>query len=328
MSERQGLLFIIVGPPGVGKNTLMNDAIQHFDNLHQLATVTTRVPRPTEQEGREHLFVTPDTFRQMVNSDQLLEWQEVHPGKFYGVPRASLEAMFARGEHRIADIDVLGATYIRSVYPRNVALIFVQPPSLEALEQRMKMRREKDIATRLTRVAMELTYVPLADHVIVNDHLETATQEFRAVIAAEMQRMLSGQPPEWRYTYDVVTIPVYGQEALYCDTPPHFPAAPVNDAQIPHHTALSTIRQSLDIVPSEAMLLRRKPNKGSFISPVHVSVTQQHPTKHVTFTYAYLLPERIHAGHEWTWRPIDDLALSGDILQRLEDHRQASPQET
>ena len=328
LGEPQGLLFMVVGPPGVGKNTLMNDALRHFDNLRQLPTVTTRERRSNEQEGREHIFVSPETFQHMIAEGQLFEWQEVHPGKFYGVPRSSMEPVLSKGANRIADIDVLGATYIRSVFPANVVLIFIKPPSIEVLKHRMEIRREKDISTRLTRVAMELSFAPVADHIVINDDFKTAAQQFRAVINSEMQRQQLGHPPEYHYTTDVVTIPIYGQEALFRQTPPHFPTLPVTDPQIPHEVALSAIQDTLSISPSQDLLVRRKPNQGSFISPVHVSVIEKDQTKHITFTYAYLLPERTPPGSDWRWRPIDDLALAEDIQRRLEIHQQVSPQET
>ena len=161
MSKPQGLLFLVIGPPGVGKNALMNDALKHFDDLRQLATATTRRPRPTEQEGREHLFVTPETFREMIARNELLEWQEVHPNKFYGVPRASIENALASGEKLIADIDVLGATYIRSLYPGQVVLIYIEPPSVAVLEERMQQRGENraDIDTHAVEAGGDGTHI-------------------------------------------------------------------------------------------------------------------------------------------------------------------------
>ena len=142
-----GIIFTLVGPGGAGKNTLMKRVIPQLDNLHQLATATTRDMRPGEQDGREHLFISRDTFNQWIEENRLLEYQEVHPGKFYGVPSEPLESALREGRNLIADIEIAGAQKIAEAYPLNTVLVFIAAP-LDALEQRMRERGESEDGVR------------------------------------------------------------------------------------------------------------------------------------------------------------------------------------
>jgi guanylate kinase len=195
-----GLLFILVGPGGVGKNTLMEAVLPRFDRLGQLATITTRAIRPNEQPGVQHVFVTPKAFEQMIADGELVEYEEVHPGKYYGVPRRPLEAAFAAGDDLIADIEVSGAAKVRATYPENTVLIFIKPPSLSVLEERMRARGEtpEGIAQRMERAAREMAYADQCDYVIVNDdgRSEEATHQLHAAIAAERACRTAQASPE------------------------------------------------------------------------------------------------------------------------------------
>ncbi len=316
--QGQGLFFTIVGPPGVGKNALMEEALAHQPGLRQLATATTRPRRPNEQAGRERLFVSVEEFQQMIARGDLLEWQEVHPGMLYGVPRRMVEETLASGQHLIADIDVLGATYIRSLYPQNVVLIFVQPPSVEALEDRMHTRgeAEADIQMRLTRVAMEMAYLPLADHVVVNDDFAQASASFQAIIADEIRQQHKKPAFGKRYSHSVAVIPLFENQVLCAPSQPAYPVSPLLEAEIPHEAALRTLEDVLPFSASADHLLRIKPNKGSFVSPVQVDVTVEGPTKHILFTYVYLLPERVATPPGWSWQAVEqaDLPEAASLL--------------
>lgn len=183
----RGLLFVLVGPGGVGKNTLMQRVLPRFDHLRQLPTATTRAARHGEQEGREHLFVNVDEFKRMLADSELIEHEEVHPGKFYGVPRQCVEHTLLAGEDLIADIEIAGAEKVYAAYPHNTVLIFVAPPSLDDLGERMAKRGETQtgIAERLARAEREMRFKERCEHVIVNDYLEAATDRLAAVIAGE-----------------------------------------------------------------------------------------------------------------------------------------------
>ncbi len=197
-----GILFILVGPGGVGKNTIMNAVLDHTDNLTQLATYTTRAVRPGETEGKQHHFVTPDDFRALIAQNAFIEYEEVHPDRFYGTPRSAVESALKQSHDLIADVDVKGAFRIKDAYPMQTVVVFIEPVALDVLEARMKARGEsaEEIAKRMQRAGLELSYRDRADYRIVNDDLETAITQLTAIIRDERlkrrQAMLEEQPPQ------------------------------------------------------------------------------------------------------------------------------------
>ena len=189
----RGWLFILVGPGGAGKNTLMRTAIEHYGGLTQLATATTRPIRDGEQEGREHYFVSLERFKQMIANNDLLEHQEVTPGKFYGVPRDRVADNLNAGRFIIADIDVIGAEKVQAAFPQDVVLIFITVPG-DSIEEKLAVLRErmsnedrnedeKLIRDRLQRAQdIEFKFAQKCDHVIVNDDVSRAEQELIDII--------------------------------------------------------------------------------------------------------------------------------------------------
>jgi len=188
---QKGYLFVIVGPGGAGKNTLMNDVLEQMSHLSQLATATTRPKRPGEVDGKERHFLTPEQFKEMIENKQLLEYQEVTKDRFYGIPRASVENKINQGEDLIADIDVKGAETLRQTYNDNIVVVFVNVPGnttdeqLSILRERMEERNEDPdvIKQRLSRAqTIELPFIPKSDYVIVNDEQHHAVQQLIDII--------------------------------------------------------------------------------------------------------------------------------------------------
>lgn len=199
-----GLIFVMIGPGGAGKNAIMKAVIAAFPAIKQLATATTRPMRADERQFREHLFVSERRFRQMIRADELLEHQEVTPGKFYGIPRQTVLEALRSGRVRIADIEVLGAIVLAAAFPENVVQIFVTAPGagqaaqLTVLEERMRARADQatDIAQRLERArTLELPYQTRCDYVVVNEDLERAIATTAGIIGSEMKarRLEAGQ---------------------------------------------------------------------------------------------------------------------------------------
>lgn len=180
--SRKGCLYVFVGPSGVGKNTIMNRVREAFPEMRQLPTATTREKREGEVEGVHHFFVTLEHFNAMREHGDLLEAQEVHPGKFYGVPRSSTVRVLQEGGLWLADIDIFGAEALKAAFPDNVVTIFVTPPSLEVLTERLEERHEQDIEARLKRVELELSHARFCDHQVVNDDLERCVAEVIAIV--------------------------------------------------------------------------------------------------------------------------------------------------
>lgn len=184
-----GLIFVLVGPPGAGKNTVMNRVLQELPALRQLATATTRPMRSTEQEGREHYFMDRDEFEQMIVSNALLEHQLIH-GELYGILRRPVEQAVASEIDIIADIDVYGAEALRANFPENVVLVFVEPPSREVLIRRMQERGEDDeeIEKRMKRVDMEMSHLTDCDYLITNNDVDEASVLLASIVRAERSK--------------------------------------------------------------------------------------------------------------------------------------------
>lgn len=190
-----GVIFVMIGPGGAGKNAIMRAIIAGSPSVRQLPTATTRPMRADEKQGREHHFVNLGTFRKMLSDGQLLEHQEVTPGKFYGIPRQLVVDCLRAGKARIADIEVLGAQKLAAAFPQNVVQIFVTVPGakiaaqLTVLEERMRLRADAitDIESRLQRAAeIELPYQSRCDHIVVNDRLSSAIEATRHIIDREL----------------------------------------------------------------------------------------------------------------------------------------------
>ncbi len=184
--ERTGRLFILVGPGGVGKNALMKEILKQTDDLQQLPTATTREARSGEQDGREHQFVSVKHFEEMIRNNELVEHQEVHPGKYYGVPKQTVDDAILEKRDLIADIEVKGAAILVDSYPQNIVSVFVIPPSVETLVERLRGRgaSHRDIGDRINRFPMEMLYAPLSNYVIVNDDVTDALKELQTIVRA------------------------------------------------------------------------------------------------------------------------------------------------
>lgn len=198
-----GVIFVMIGPGGAGKNAIMKAILKQSDIIQQLATATTRPMRDDEAQGREHLFVSLDKFKEMIANNELLEYQEVTPQKFYGVPRQAVADNLKQGYVRIADIEVLGAQEVFKAFPHNVVQIFVTVPGdtiedqLQVLADRMKKRDDHttNIQERLNRAKnLELPYQSKCDYIVINDDLSQATDEVTEIIQSELEkRDLIGQ---------------------------------------------------------------------------------------------------------------------------------------
>jgi guanylate kinase len=189
---QRGQIFVITGPSGVGKGTLCARLLADDPNLLLSISATSRAPRPGEQEGVNYHFYSPEAFRAMTEHDalepdpsrhQLLEWAQYN-GNFYGTPRAAVENALAIGRHVLLEIETQGAFQIKRAFPA-AQLIFIAPPSLEVLEQRLRGRGtevEADIQNRLEISKAELALQGQFDAHLVNNVLETCLAELKAII--------------------------------------------------------------------------------------------------------------------------------------------------
>ncbi|MDE0610283.1 MAG: hypothetical protein OXH77_10295 [Anaerolineaceae bacterium] len=314
MSDGRGIFFMVVGPPGAGKNTLMNDALRRLPWLKHLATCTTRSPRLGELEAGEYHFVSMPRFRQMIADDELLEWQEVHPGRYYGVPRMAVERRLAAGEMLIADLDVLGATCLQILYPVNTVLIFVEPPSPQELKQRMQRRgdREADIQSRIRRVHMEMQYATLADEVIVNDDLVTSCDRLRDFLEERRKRRRLNRESGSQRRFFARLLVMDGERALLRTGSDSLPWRPLRAPQALHQAAL----QCLADLPWSARGCLHNPlgHAGSFVPPTLVEA--RGPELHLTWVFRLDdAPGDAPAG--WRWTSLQDPELPAGLAQQL-----------
>ena len=182
----QGKTFIISGPSGVGKSTVLKELFKDRDDLYFSVSATTRAPRPGEEDGVHYHFTDVDTFRRMISEDAFLEYAE-YVGNFYGTPKKFVDEAMEQGKDVILDIEVQGALQVIGKRPDTVR-IFIAPPSWDALEQRLTGRgtdSPEKIQKRLLRAKVELQAAENYDYLVVNDTVENAVREINAIMLAE-----------------------------------------------------------------------------------------------------------------------------------------------
>jgi guanylate kinase len=184
-----GLVFVLSAPSGAGKTTICKAILEIFPDIRQSVSYTTRQARAGERDGVEYHFVSRERFQELIDSGAFVEWAEVY-GNRYGTPWAGLETFRAQGFDVILDVDTQGAANIRNRF-RNAILVFVLPPSLEALAERLRGRGTEQGSALEQRLATARSVIPEAasfDYVIVNDDVRRAIDDLTAVIRAERLR--------------------------------------------------------------------------------------------------------------------------------------------
>ena len=179
----KGKLFVISGASGVGKSTVLAEVMAQRDDLLFSVSATTRAPRPGEQEAVSYYFVSKETFLDMIEKEEFLEY-DAHMDNYYGTPKFQLEEKLARG-NVILDIEPNGAFAVRKSRP-DAVLVFIAPPSLEELERRLRGRgdtNEEQIRLRTQRVQWEMEQSKGYDHVVINDQVQTCADMILNIIA-------------------------------------------------------------------------------------------------------------------------------------------------
>ena len=180
-------VFVITGPSGVGKGTLIRGVLERVPGLELSVSATTRPPRPGERDGVDYHFMTPEEFEAHVAAGDFVEHAE-YSGNRYGTLRSELERRLADGEGVVLEIEIQGARQVRSAMPESVA-VFIAPPTREALRTRLLSRgtdSPEQVDARLRTAERELEAQPEFSHVVVNDRLEQATEELMGIVRAAM----------------------------------------------------------------------------------------------------------------------------------------------
>lgn len=186
--NQEGILIIISGFSGAGKGTIVKELIKKHPYALSISA-TTREPRNYEQEGREYFFVSKHAFNDMINQNQMIEWAE-YCGNYYGTPRPYVEEKLAKGEDVILEIEMKGALKVKEQYP-NALLIFISPPSIEELKNRLIGRGTEDLKTinhRLYIACIEADVIKDYDYIVINDSLEESVNDIHDIIMAEHKR--------------------------------------------------------------------------------------------------------------------------------------------
>jgi len=187
--KEPGLLIVISGPSGVGKDTILRRLFQLAPQLKYSVSYTTRPPRPGEIDGQSYTFVTEDEFKRLIEAKEFLEWAQVYD-QYYGTSRKRVEDALARGEDIILKIDVQGAAFVKKRKP-DALFIFITPPSTEELLQRLMGRNTENPAALERRQREALVELGLAkdyEHVVCNRDVEESAREILGMIAAEHER--------------------------------------------------------------------------------------------------------------------------------------------
>ena len=187
----RGKCLIFSAPSGSGKSTIVQWLLQHPElKMVFSISATSRAPRGSERNGVEYFFLTADEFRARIANDEFLEYEEVYPGCFYGTLKEQVEKRLNDGMNVVFDVDVVGGCNIKKYYGEQALSMFIQPPSVEELERRLKLRgtdSDEMIAKRVAKAGYELTFAPQFDVVIVNDNLEEAQQKALSTIKSFLQ---------------------------------------------------------------------------------------------------------------------------------------------
>ncbi len=183
----EGKMIIFSAPSGAGKTSIVKGVMEKMDNLSFSVSACSRPRRNGETDGVDYHFLSPESFREKIQSGAFLEWEEVYPGSYYGTLHSEVEKIWKCGKHVVFDVDVAGGINIRNQFPKQSMAIFVMPPSLETLRQRLVNRgteNAESLKKRLGKAEKEMSFSSRFDHILVNEDLDVAIGEAIALTKA------------------------------------------------------------------------------------------------------------------------------------------------
>lgn len=181
----QTKIVIFSAPSGSGKSTIINYLLQQNLNLSFSVSATSRLPRGTEKHGVEYYFLSPEEFRAKISNDEFLEYEEVYTDRYYGTLKSEVERILNSGHHVVFDVDVVGGLNIKKFYGKRALTLFIQPPSIEELRNRLEKRgtdSKEVIESRIAKAGYELSFAPQFDAVVVNDDFDRAKLDTIAIL--------------------------------------------------------------------------------------------------------------------------------------------------
>jgi guanylate kinase len=180
-----GKLIILSAPSGAGKSTIIERLLKKDFNLEFSISACTRKPRGNEKHGVEYYFLSPEDFKSKILKNEFIEWEEVYEDHYYGTLKSEIDRIFAKGNNVIFDIDIAGGLNIKKQYGNKALSIFIMPPSVEELENRLRKRgtdSEEDIIKRIEKARFEISFSDKFDVVIVNDDIDEAVTKTEKVL--------------------------------------------------------------------------------------------------------------------------------------------------
>ncbi len=181
----KGKLIIFSAPSGSGKTTILKEVLKQRNDLEFSISACSRPPRGAEKHEVDYYFLSVEDFKQRIENNQFVEWEEVYDNRFYGTLKSELERIWAQGKHVLFDVDVVGGLNIKKMYPDQALAIFIQAPSVEILKERLIGRNtedEENLQLRLNKAEEEMSYAPQFDKIIVNDILGEAVDNTAKII--------------------------------------------------------------------------------------------------------------------------------------------------
>jgi guanylate kinase len=178
-------IIIITAPSGAGKTSITRFLLNKYPSLAFSVSAATRCPRGAEQHGKDYYFISVEEFKQKIQHDAFIEWEMVYEGKYYGTLKSEIERIWSEGKTPLLDIDVQGAIHVQQQFPETSLSIFIQPPSIEVLHQRLRSRgteSAQSLQTRINKAAYELSFSHAFDAIVVNQYLDKACVETETLI--------------------------------------------------------------------------------------------------------------------------------------------------
>ncbi len=183
--SQENKIIIITAPSGAGKTSITRFLLDHYPQLSFSISATTRSQRSYEVNGKDYYFISVDDFNQRIRQNEFVEWEMVYEGKYYGTLRRELQRIWSEGRVPVLDIDVKGAIHMQQQFPKTTLSVFIEPPSIGALEERLESRGTESADTlraRVNKAAYEISFKDHFSHAIVNENLEKACSDVEAIV--------------------------------------------------------------------------------------------------------------------------------------------------